>query len=400
MPGVGVLDTVDLAELSAHVGARLRAAGIPVTAERAGRFAASITLAAPGSLSELYWLARITLLSEQSQLDAFGRVFLQLFKGIVDPAEFRGDALGEPVRGERKRAHRPEPPPDTAGRTSASESPAPAWAGRREGGEDAGDTEAREATLAARSAEERLRQRDFADLTDEELTQLRLFSLALAHATPSRVSRRRIADRDGREFDVRATLRRSRRTGGEPLVRGRRSRRRKPRRLVLVCDISGSMEPYARAYVQLLVSGRTARSEIFVFATRLTRLTRALRNLQPAAAIERAGRLAPDWSGGTRIGATMKAFNDDWGRRGLARGAVVVVLSDGWDTGDPAVLSREMERLRRLAYGVIWVNPRKASPGYAPLAGGMAAALPYVDAFVSGHSRAALDEVLKAISSC
>lgn len=168
----------------------------------------------------------------------------------------------------------------------------------------------------------------------------------------------------------------------------------------MICDISGSMEPYARAYLQLLVSGvGGARAEAFVFATRLTRLTRTLRDARPDAALERAGRAAPDWSGGTRIGDAFKAFNDGYGRRGLARGAVILVLSDGWDTGDPRVLGREMQRLRRLAFRIVWVNPRKAAPGYQPLTGGMAAALPHVDAFLSGHSRAAFDEVLEAIGS-
>lgn len=396
----GLLARVDLAALAALLAARLRAAGVPVTAERAGRFAAAVTLAAPATLSELYWLARVTLVGEHSYLDLFGRVFSEVFGGFVDPADFRRDAAGEPVRGERRRPHRPESPQDSARPRAGSASPAPAWAAESEAPRGPDSSDSQEAVVAARSADERLRQRDFAKLTDEELAQLRLLGRTLSLAPPPRLSRRHTADRAGHELDVRATLRRARRTGGEPLVTKHRRRRRKPRRLVLVCDISGSMEPYARAYLQLLMSGAgSARSEAFVFATRLTRLTRALRGTQPQVAMERAGRLAPDWSGGTRIGAAMKSFNDGWGRRGLARGAVVVVLSDGWDTGDPQVLGREMERLRRLAYRVVWVNPRKASPGYAPLAGGMAAALPHVDVFVSGHSRAALDELLDAISS-
>ena len=174
----------------------------------------------------------------------------------------------------------------------------------------------------------------------------------------------------------------------------------RPRRLVLICDISGSMEVYARVYLQLLMSGvGGARAEAFVFATRLTRLTRALRGVPPDLALERAGRAAPDWSGGTRIGEAVRSFNDSYGRPGLARGAVVVVLSDGWDCGDPEVLGTQMARLGRLAYRVVWVNPRKAAPGFAPLAAGMAAALPHVDAFVSGHSLAAFDEVLAAIAA-
>jgi uncharacterized protein with von Willebrand factor type A (vWA) domain len=168
----------------------------------------------------------------------------------------------------------------------------------------------------------------------------------------------------------------------------------------MLLDVSGSMEPYARAFVQFLESGvGGASAEAFVFATRLTRITRALRGRDPQAAIARAAAAAPDWSGGTRIGEALKEFNDRYARRGVARGAVVVILSDGWECGDPAGIAREMERLRRLAHRIVWVNPRAAASGFAPLAGGMAAALPHVDALVSGHSLDALDEVVEAIGS-
>jgi uncharacterized protein with von Willebrand factor type A (vWA) domain len=245
------------------------------------------------------------------------------------------------------------------------------------------------------SPEERLRHEDFSRLSAEELAQLRSLTITPAR----RPSRRRERHRRGDELDVRATLRRARRTGGQPLDAVRRRRRVRPRRIVFICDISGSMEAYARAYLQLLWSGVSTKAEAFVFATRLTRLTRALRGVSPDIALEHAGRKAPDWSGGTRIGEALKAFNDQYGRRGLARGAVILILSDGWDTGDPDVVAQEMERLRRLAHRIVWVNPRKADSAYAPLVRGMAAALPYVDAFVGGHNLAALDEVLEAIAS-
>jgi uncharacterized protein len=174
-----------------------------------------------------------------------------------------------------------------------------------------------------------------------------------------------------------------------------------PRRMVLLCDISGSMEPYARAYLQFLTCAAASgtNAEAFVFATRLTRLTRALRSRRPEHAIQRAAAAAPDWSSGTRIGDALKAFNDRHGRRGMARGALVVILSDGWERGDPALVAREMERLSRLAYRIVWVNPRVHASGFSPRAGGMAAALPHCDALVSGHSLAALDEVVEAIAS-
>ena len=161
------------------------------------------------------------------------------------------------------------------------------------------------------------------------------------------------------------------------------------------------MEPYARAYLQLLgcaVASDTP-AEAFVFATRLTRLTRPLRGRNPEAAIQRAAAAAPDWSSGTRIGSALADFNDRYGRRGMARGAIVVILSDGWERGDPAVVAREMERLARLAHRIVWVNPRASAPRFSPRAGGMAAALPYCDALVSGHSLEALDEVAAALAA-
>ena len=174
----------------------------------------------------------------------------------------------------------------------------------------------------------------------------------------------------------------------------------RPRRLVLLLDVSGSMEPYARAllrFVHAAVVGRQ-RVEAFALGTRLTRVTRELSSRDPDIALREAARGVHDWSGGTRLGDGLRAFNDQWGVRGMARGAVVVVLSDGWDRGDPEVLAEQMQRLRRVAHRVVWVNPLKVTPGYAPLARGMAAALPYVDEFVEGHSLAAMEHLAKVIA--
>jgi hypothetical protein len=163
---------------------------------------------------------------------------------------------------------------------------------------------------------------------------------------------------------------------------------------------SGSMEPYARALIQLLYcAAGTERAEVFTFATRLTRLTRALARATPAVALQRAAQLAPDWSGGTRIGEALRRFNDDHGRRGMARGAVVLILSDGWDTGDPALLGREMARLRRVAHRIVWANPRARNPDFRPLVGGMAAAWPHCDAVVSAHSLDALGDLVAALAA-
>ena len=169
----------------------------------------------------------------------------------------------------------------------------------------------------------------------------------------------------------------------------------------MLCDISGSMEPYARAYLQFLTcaAGSGPNAEAFVFATRLTRLTRALASRNPERAIQRAAEAAPDWSSGTRIGDALRQFNDRHGRRGMARGAVIVILSDGWERGDPALVGREMERLSRLAHRIVWVNPRVSADAFSVQSGGMVAALPYCDALVSGHSFEALGEVVDAIGA-
>lgn len=248
------------------------------------------------------------------------------------------------------------------------------------------------------SVEERLRHKDFADYTAEELAELRRLVEELRVVAPRRRARRTWGARSGRRLDLRRTLRHSYRTAGDPVRREYRRRRTRPRRIVLLADVSGSMEAYSRVYLQLLQGAvRGARAEAFVMATRLTRVSRPLATGHPDAALARGAEAAPDWSGGTRLGAALKTFVDDFGRRGMARGAVVVVISDGWERADPALLGEQMARLQRLAHRVVWVNPRSAAEQYEPLAGGMAAALPHVDAFVSGHSLDALDEVLTAI---
>src|SRR5664279_696872 len=219
-------------------------------------------------------------------------------------------------------------------------------------------------------------------------------------ATPRRPSRW-VADRSsGRSVDLRRTLRAACRTGGDPIHWAHRRRGSTPRPIVLLADVSGSMQPYARIYLRVLQGAVIgARAQAYVFATRLTKVSGALATGRREEAIARALAHAPDTAGGTRIGEALKTFLDTDGRRGVARGAVVVVVSDGWERVDPSLLGEQMARLSRLAYRVIWVNPRKAAPGFAPLTGGMAAALPHVDAFVAGHSAAAVAELLDAITA-
>jgi uncharacterized protein len=392
---------VDLAGVVAAFGQLLHDAGVPVTPERSGRFATTVALARPAALDELYWAGRVTLLSGAGQIDAYDRVFAQVFRGVADVADWRGQAPSElptprattPTR-QGDRARDAPPAADRVSDVPLVTTPAgaPGEAGAGAEGEGAG-------LLAAASAEERLGHTDLARLTPDELVDLRRLMAALPWATPRRASRRTARHPRGRLLDLRATLRRARTTGGDPVRRSFRHRTDRRRHLVLIADVSGSMEPYARAYLHLLHGAvRAARADAFVFATRLTWLTRALATSNPDLALRRATVAAPDWSGGTRIGDALKAFVDGHGRRGMARGAVVVVVSDGWETGDPAVVGEQMARLARLAHRIVWVNPRRAGADYQPLVGGMAAALPHVDAFVSGHSLAALDEVVAAIA--
>jgi uncharacterized protein len=235
----------------------------------------------------------------------------------------------------------------------------------------------------------------------DEIDQMRHLVRRIILSTPERLSRRtRQSSRSSSPLDLRRTVRAAGRTGGDPLRLVYARRRLRPRRLVLLCDVSGSMEPYTRVFLSLLQGAVTgARAEAFVFSTRLTRLTRQLALRDPDRALARAAASAEDWAGGTRLAASIRRFIDDHGRRGLARGAVVVILSDGWAQDAPELVAVQMARLKRLAYRIVWVNPRKVALGYRPLVGGMAAALPYCDAFVSGHSYAALAEVAAAIGA-
>ncbi|MGH3315784.1 MAG: vWA domain-containing protein [Nocardioidaceae bacterium] len=384
----------DLATLSAGFAARLRAAGVPATPERSARFAATVELARPESVRRLYWLARVTLVDQHTQLSAFDHVFAQFFMGMADVAEHRGPTPQPAVPHLRPG---PRARPRVGARRGDTDIPAPSATPMPS---HETDRQAAAAVLMTASVEERLGHKDFADFTAEEMEVLRALVSALRVAAPRRRSRRTEGAPSGRRLNVRRTLRRAHRTGGDPVRREYRRRRTRPRRIVLLADVSGSMESYSRVYLQLLQGAvRGARAEAFVLATRLTRVTRVLASGPAEVAAARAAEAAPDWSGGTRIGESMRTFLNRYGRRGMARGAVVVIVSDGWERADPALLAEQMARLRRLAHRVIWVNPRAAAEEYEPLAGGMAAALPHVDVLVSGHSLRALADVRDAIAA-
>ncbi len=381
----------------AGLGHLLHLEGVPVTPERSLRFARAVSVAQPSTVDEAYWLGRATLLTAREQVEVYDRVFDEVFRGLITLSDAGGStpptAAGDPGPGaddeDNARAQgRDATSTQQGGLTQSSPGESPSDL------EDADDPQA----LAAVSVSERLATRDFAACSEDELALIRRLVDELPLVPPPRQGRRHRRDRRGRRLDVRATLRAAHRTGGDPVRLVTRRQVERPRRVVLIADVSGSMEPYARVYLHLMRGAVQAlHAEAFVFATRLTRLTHALAAANADVAYGRAMDAAPDWSGGTRIGRALRTFLDEHGRRGMARGAVLVIVSDGWEVESPELVGESMQRLARLAHHVIWVNPRKAAASYQPLAGGMAAGLPHVDTFVSGHSVRALEEVLAAI---
>jgi uncharacterized protein with von Willebrand factor type A (vWA) domain len=399
----GVFRVEDLVlDLPAVVGAfsqRLHEAGMPVTPSQTQQYARSLGLTKPVSRRRLYWTTRAVFVTGFIQLPIFDRVFREVFgtaaKNDFDDSEVELEPAPPSDSTETPESDREdEMDSESSGGSDLSQSSS----GKSD---DEDEAEEIEVPILSASEEEELAQKHFSALEAHELAALYRLMVRLDLATPLRRTRRRQKGRHGEHMDMRRTLRNSLRTGGDPIKLARRRRRIHKRRLVMLCDISGSMEPYARAYLQFLHCARASGpdAEAFVFATRLTRLTKQLAGRNPQRAIRRATEAAPDWSSGTRIGDALKAFNDRHGRRGVARGAVIVILSDGWERGDPEVVGREMERLARLAYRIVWVNPRVSAPGFAPKAGGLVAALPYCNALVSGHSLLALDEVADAIAA-
>lgn len=244
------------------------------------------------------------------------------------------------------------------------------------------------------SQSEQLRQKDFAQFTAEEMDQARELMAQITYRIAQRPVRRFSPGR-GRRIDARRTLRQTLRSGGEVVTLLRKRRKHKQRPLVVLCDISGSMDRYSRTLIQFVytISAGLRSVETFVFGTRLTRITRLLEHKDIDEAVQLVGASVLDWGGGTRIGEAIKTFNFAWGRRVLGRGAVVLLISDGWDRGDPALLGAEVARLQRTTHRLIWLNPLLGMPGYQPLTRGLQAALPNVDDFLPVHNLRSLEEL-------
>jgi uncharacterized protein with von Willebrand factor type A (vWA) domain len=353
-------EPLDVPRVLLGLARALRAAGLPVGADRARSFAEAAAVVGAGDRAGVYWAGRATLCSEPGHRDVYDAVFPAWFAAWTPPPGVRPAAL--PAR----RA--------PAGLLEQPEA-------------DPGAAEP-EAVPGTATPLEVLRHRDVATLTEAERSQLaRLFSV-LRPVPPARPSRRRLRSRSG-DLDPRGTLRELLRTGGEPVRPRHRRAATRPRRVVLLLDVSGSMSPYAEALLRLAhvwVRAAPGVTEVFTVGTRLTRITRALRLPHPEEALRQAGEQVPDWSGGTRLADVLGAFLARWGQGSTVRGAVVVLCSDGWERGDPAGLGERMARLSRLAHRVVWVNPHRGKDGYRPVQGGMSAALPHVDHFLAGHS--------------
>jgi uncharacterized protein with von Willebrand factor type A (vWA) domain len=367
-------------------GRFVRSAGLPVGTGRILAFCRAAAILDPLDVRDIRLAARATLVSHPDHLAELDALFDRYF----DPGATRSSALPPaPTRNQESSAGAPDEAEAALAVTEA-----------RAGERTADRAEAEAGIRMVASGVEVLRRKDFADLTAEERRRVSALIRRLAPAVPVRGSRRYRPASSGIRFDLRRTLRASLRTEGEPFRLAWRRRGTRHRPLVLLLDVSGSMSSYSRPLVEFAHAATQAgrRVEAFCFGTRLTRITRSLRTKDPGAALAAVAKAVSDWEGGTRIGDSLKELLDGWSGRSALRGSVVVLCSDGLERGEPEVLARQVRRLSRLAYRMVWVNPLKGSPRYQPLARGMAASLPFVDVFLAGHDLESLEALAEAVS--
>ncbi len=363
---------IDIDRLVAGFVHTLRRGGLEVTIGQSGLFREALDVVGLASGLDVYWAGRSTLVAKQEHVPMYDAMFLAFFHHNTSGFRMRFDDVVQML--------------------------SDSLDGDNDADSDGNDDD--EPALQFSQAE-RLHEKDFGDFEDAELAEAERVMSALRVQPARRRSKRRRRARRGDTPDLRRTVRAAMRRAGEPIELATTKPGEKTRRLVLLLDVSGSMERYARVLIRFAhtaVAGRGS-VEVFALGTRLTRITRQLASRDPEIAVATAAGVVEDWSGGTRLGDSIDGFVREWGIRGMARGAIVVVLSDGWDRGDPTTMSESMERLHRLAHKVIWVNPLKAGPGYEPTAQGMAAALPYVDEFLEGHCLRSVTELAAAIAA-
>ena len=348
----------------------LRHAGLAVTADRVQVFLRAVAALDAAVAADVYWSGRAALCSGPDDTARYDEVFAAWFSGDLPSGSLR--------------------------RTRSA--PTVVQAGLDAEGNGSGDDD-RSLTVSA-SDTEVLRHRDVAELSATDRAELVRMFASLKPRAPVRRSARRRPSHTG-EIDPRRTMRAQLRQVGEPARVLYRRRGTRPRRVVLLVDVSGSMRPYADSLLRLahtLVRVAPRQVEVFTVGTRLTRVTPALRHRDPEYALRLAGEVVPDWSGGTRLGEVLKVFLDRWGQRGTARRAVVVVCSDGWERGDTALLGAQLRRLAALAHRVVWLNPHRGKPGYLPVQAGIVAVLPYLDDLIAGHSLASFADLLEVVA--
>jgi uncharacterized protein with von Willebrand factor type A (vWA) domain len=377
--------------------ALLRRLGIIVGTGQTLDATRALTLVDLSCRDDVYAALRAVLLDAHTHEQVFAAAFARFWSGLAPLIEEQAaTALGyAPARGPRPRGEGGEDRNTTAERMLV-------LAGdddlMDEG--DSGMAEASKAQAVAYSATDALRHKDFAHLTPRELAEMRRLLADLAFTPPLRRLRRSEAARGGPLLDLRRVARRNLRYGGEVLVLPRRRRKQRPRPLALLCDVSGSMDRYTRLLLRFLHATTQGLEgvETFVFGTRLTRITHQLRLRDPDRALDEVTRDVLDFAGGTRIGEAVATFNRRWARRVLGRGAIAVIISDGWDRGDPTLLAAEMAHLQRSCHLLVWLNPLLGLEGYQPLTRGMSAALPYVDLFLPAHNLASLEALAAMLS--
>ena len=357
----------------AGFAAALREAGVACDARRVQAYLAAIAKVDVARPTQLYWVGRLTLCSDPDDLPRYEEAFARWFEGDDSPRA----ASGTPVRKQARIA-----PLAVAG-------------GDGDSAEESHDT-----LRVAASDHEVLRHRDLAELTKAERAHLRELLATLRPVLPKRQAARRTPARRG-ALDPARTLRAMLAAGGEPVRLAHHRRGTRARKVVLLIDVSGSMSPYADAllrFAHVVARAAPLSVEVFTLGTRMTRVSRQLRQRDPEQAMLAAGTAVPDFAGGTRLGETLRVFLDRWGQRGFARRAVVTVFSDGWERGDVSLLAEQLGRLRRLAHAVFWVNPHAGHEGYAPVQSGIVAALPHIDRLLAGHSLATLERLLGEIA--
>jgi uncharacterized protein with von Willebrand factor type A (vWA) domain len=390
------------------LGRDLRDAGLPIGSGQVLSLVEAVAAVDPRRKDDFYAAAKTTLVTGPDQIPVFDAIFDQYWQRVtntVAPVEFsvpdpRTTAEAQ-ERGQTQQQQ--EESQGEAGEVEqASEKAVVAIEDSAESSENAPDSQEMEAPpedVMVFSAREVLRKKDFSQFSSEEINEARRMIESMTWRLGTRKTRRLEKATNGDYIDYRRTLRASMKHQGVPLELRRRRRKDRMRPLVLICDISGSMDRYSRLllrFVHALEHGLDT-VEVFVFSTRLTRITRELRKRDVDSAIEQVVKSVDDWSGGTRIGEAIKTFNFKWARRVLRSGATVIMISDGWDRGDPLLLSKEMSRLQRSCRRLIWLNPLLGAPGYQPLTQGIRAALPFVDAFLPIHNLESLEALARLL---